>query len=400
MPKGNLTAKAVERLKPDPSKRIEVPDGIVSGLYLVVQPKGSRSWALRYRFAGRTRKLTLGQYPTFNLVKAREKAREAHKAIQAGEDPARAQSALKASVGPLDTVTAAFDRYLSEYCRPNVKRWQETQRLFDLYILPAFGNVRLAGLSKWEVREVVRGVVDAGKPVQANRVLAAFKAFLNWCIDEDLIDSNPAAGVRRPTKERERDRVLSNSELREILRTANDIGYPPGPLISMLALTGQRRDEVRCATWSEIDLDQAIWTLPAERTKNGHRHVVPLSQPVLDLLQSLPRFEGPYIFSASGGTKPYANLVKPKRTLDEASGVIDWTLHDLRRSAATGMAAAGIASETIARVLNHAERQIAGVTARYARADHTDAKRRALEAWATHCLGLTVANVVPPRGGA
>jgi integrase len=112
---------------------------------------------------------------------------------------------------------------------------------------------------------------------------------------------------------------------------------------------------------------------------------------MLDLLRDLPRFTGgDHVFTAGDGAKPYANVIKPKKRIERESGVKGWTLHDLRRTAASGMGDLGIAGETIARVLNHAEGQIAGITARYNRADQTDAKRRALEAWARHVSALTM----------
>ncbi|MEM7222904.1 MAG: integrase arm-type DNA-binding domain-containing protein [Pseudomonadota bacterium] len=389
----SLTVAGVERLRPDPTRRLEVPDGIVSGLYLIIQPKGNRSWALRYRHHGRTRKLTLGKYPTVGLLDARERARDALGKVQIGEDP----GAEKRTSGSPSTVEEAYERYLSEHCKPNVKRWLEVDRLFKLHVLPDRKDIALEELTKWDVRETVRAVVEAGKPVQANRVLAAMRAFLNWTVSEDLLEANPANGVKRPTKEKVRDRVLTDAELHAILEACDDHGYPSGPLVKMLALTGQRRDEVRCLPWSEIDLEKKLWTLPAARTKAGRRHIVPLSDEVVDILEALPRFDGPYAFTTTGGETSYANLVKPKRSIDKASGVSNWTLHDLRRTAATGMGALGIPGETIARVLNHSERAIAGITARYEHSDHIEAKRRGLEAWAQHVAGLSGDNVVQLR---
>ena len=141
--------------------------------------------------------------------------------------------------------------------------------------------------------------------------------------------------------------------------------------------------------WSEIDFQKGVWTLPADRSKNGVAHPIPLSTVAREVLGEVPRFPGiDYVFSARGSGCCYTNLQKPKAAIDRTTGVPGWTLHDLRRTAATGMGELGVSGETIARVLNHSERAIAGVTSRYARADHSASKRDALEAWAQHILNL------------
>ncbi len=388
MPRRKLTVAAVDKMRAHPTKRIEVPDGVVSGLYLMITPKGVKAWVVRYRHRGRPRKLTLGRYPTIELVDARRKARAALEVVEVGEDPAGARQDRRAPVAAPDTVASAVEAYTDRYLKRNVKRWREAKRLLDLHVVPAIGDVALDNLSRWEIRQLLDDIIDADKPVQANRVLAAIKAMLNWCMQEEIIDVNPVAPMRKPTKERARDRVLTDDELGAVIAGCDGLGYPGGPLIKMLALTGQRRDEVRCIRWSEIDVDRALWTLPSDRSKNHRAHLVPLAGPVMDLLEGLPRFKGDYVFSATSGATPYSNLIKPKRTLDKASGVSGWVLHDLRRTAASGMGLLEIPGETIARVLNHSEGSIAGITARYDRAQRTAAKRRALEAWAQHVMQL------------
>jgi integrase len=212
---------------------------------------------------------------------------------------------------------------------------------------------------------------------------------LVWAVEREIIEINPAAGLRRQTKEKARDRVLNNSELRAVWNAIDELGYPAGPLFKLLILTAARRDEVRKMRWSEIDFQKGVWTLPADRSKNGLAHPIPLSTVAQEVLAVLPRFPGvDYVFSAKGNGCCYTNLQKPKAAIDRTTGITGWTLHDLRRTAATGMAELGISGETIARVLNHSERAIAGVTARYARADHNNSKRAALEAWAEYVLKL------------
>lgn len=230
-------------------------------------------------------------------------------------------------------------------------------------------------------------------------------------MDREIIGANPASGLKKPTREEERERSLNDDELKAVWCACDALGYPAGSLFRLLILTGARRDEVREMQWREVDLDRGLWTLPAIRSKNKRPHIIPLPLAAIDILRALPRFDddedgGDFIFTTTNGRSAYSNVIKPKAMLDKLSGVKGWTLHDLRRTVATGMGLLGISGETIARVLNHSERAIAGVTARYARADHTPAKRAALEAWANHVERLiepaaaAPANLVSLRGSA
>jgi integrase len=387
MPKEILTARSVEAWKPG-DKRVEVADAKAAGLYLVVAPSGAKSWACRYRFAGRPAKLTLGSYPTVGLADARRLARDALLEVASGRDPSEAKRQAKAEKPPEpqrepDTVARMVGLYIDRHCKRNTRSWRETERLFGLHVLPAWGEREIRSIERRDVRELVDGIVDGGKPVQANRVLAALNGFFNWTVGRDILEVSPGQGVKRPTKEAARDRVLSDDELRAVWTAAGDLSYPAGPLVQLLILTGARRDEARELQRREIDLAAGLWRLPADRSKNREGRVIPLSRQAVDLLSGLPTFvRGDFVFSCDGGASAYSNLVKPKRRLDAASGVTDWILHDLRRSTATGLGDLGVAGETIARVLGHTERAISGVTARYARADHTETMRRALQAWA------------------
>jgi integrase len=394
----------VEGATPPATGRTEIFDATLSGFCLRVTSSGKKSFAVMYRHNGKLRRLTVGRFPAMSLAKAREEAKAALQAVEEGRDPAGERQEAKAAPEPRrDTVEAVATDYVERHCKRNLRSWTETDRLLRKYLIPELGSRDVRELTRRDVRDLVDGVVDNGKPVQANRVLAAVHAMLTWAVDREILDVNPAAGVKKPTREKPRERVLSDGELVKVWKAAEGLGYPAGPYIKTLILTGARRDEAREMRWREVDLDKALWTIPGERAKNGEPHVVPLSEAMLDLLRDLPRFTGgDYVFTAGDGAKPYANVIKPKKRIERDSEVEGWTLHDLRRTAASGMGDLGIAGETIARVLNHAEGQIAGITARYNRADQTEAKRRALEAWAQHVCELAGAeradNVVSING--
>ena len=387
----NLTTLSVERQKPDPTKRLEIPDGLTAGLYLVVQPSGAKSWAVRYRRHDKPKKLTLGKWPAIGLPAARGLAQTALRTVAEGGDPA----AEKQDRREPDTVASVIDDYMKRHAKRNTRSWKETERLFKLYLTPKYRSRAIAEFGRRDVRDIVDAVEDAGKPVQANRVLTAIHALLNWAVERDVIEANPAAGIKRPTKEVARDRVLDDAEIRAVWRATASLSYPADAFVKLLILTGARRDEIREMRWSEIDQETWIWTLPADRSKNGQAHIVPLPDQAVAVLQAVARFKGCDFVLTTDGERPYQNVQRPKTKLDKVSKVTGWVWHDVRRSAATGMGNLGIAGETIARCLNHVERQIAGVTARYARADHTEAKRRAFQAWADHVEGVvTAGNVV------
>jgi integrase len=234
----------------------------------------------------------------------------------------------------------------------------------------------------------------------ANRVLAAVRKLFAWSLERDIVSASPAAGVRPVAKETSRDRVLNDGELRAFWRATGEMRTPWGQFFRVLALTGQRLREVAHMRWSDIDLDGAVWTLPRELTKTDRAHEVPLSGPVVEILAAMPRFSGPHVFTTGDGNKPIGDFTGAKEALDRAmpAGTPPWTNHDLRRSFATVSARLGIAPHIVEKVLNHSSGSIRGVAAVYNRHGYDIEKRRALDAWARHLVGLAdTGNVVPPR---
>jgi integrase len=210
-------------------------------------------------------------------------------------------------------------------------------------------------------------------PILANRVHSVVSTFFKWCVENDLISISPAAGIRRPHKEKSRDRVLTDSELGQAWRSAN--GFY-GQIVRLLILTGQRRGEVSGMCWNELDLDQATWTLPPERTKNGRRHEIPLSKQALAIIRGLPRISEHYVFAVDG--------VRPYRGRQVRAGGTDWVVHDLRRSVATGLQRLGVRLEVTEAVLNHVSGSRGGIVGVYQKHKYTDEKRQALQQWADY----------------
>lgn len=406
-----LTVQSVERFKPDPGKRLEVADGLLPGLYFVLQPSGVRSWAVRYRHAGKPRKLTLGPYPVLDLGAARTRAREALQVVALGRDPAsEKQDALKAArlAEPgVDTVAAIVATFLERHARAKTKAntADDTERHFRLHVLPKWGERRIQDITRRDVIALLDGIVDRGTPIAANRALAAVTKFFNWSLDRSIIETSPCIRVARPGEEKSRDRVLTDDELRLIWKAAARKGWPFGPLVQTLMLTAQRRTEVGDMGWGELK-DRSLWTIPGSRTKNGAEHDVPLNSPAQDILSRAPRITGSQFVFTTSGVRPISGYSQAKERLDalmlqiarqetteagqDATAVTlaPWRLHDLRRSAASGMARMGIPVHVIEAVLNHRSGAISGVAAIYNRHSYLPEKRNALELWASHVMGL------------
>lgn len=403
-----LTVQSIERMKPVPDRRVEVPDAALPGLYFVIQPSGAKSWAVRYRSDGRTRKLTLGPYPTLDLLTARGRAREALQAVAAGRDPGQEKQASarsRASGEDPDLFENLAEVFLKRHVKAKAgERWAaEAERIIRRELLPTWGKLRVQEISRRAVIEMMEGIVDRGSPVMANRVLAVARKFFAWCIGRTALEINPCIGVKPPSSEIKRDRVLSDHEVSLVWRAADNLGWPFGPLVHLLILTGQRREEVGGMRWSELAKDTSLWSIPGTRTKNKAVHDVPLSDPARMSLSGLPRIAGRpgYVFTSTGATA-VSGYSKAKSKLDaemlrlaqEDAGRNDvtiepWRFHDLRRTAATGMAKLGHPVHVVEAVLNHTSGTISGVAAVYNRYQYLAEKRAALEAWAARVGTMT-----------
>lgn len=396
-----LTTKAVEAAKPDPDKRREIPDPALSGLYLVVQPSGAKSWALRYRYAGKPKKLTLGRWPMMGVADARAAASEAIEAVEIGNDPGAAKQTAKAErmeaqLSERDKVKTLYDLYAKRHLS-KLKSGATAARELDRHVVAEWGDRDIHDIKRRDVIDLLDRIADTGRVVTANRVRAYVSTFMNWCVERDVIDVSPCAGVKPPAKEASRDRVLSDDEIRWFWQACGDIGQPWGALAKLLLLTGQRRGEVVGLNDAELSGDE--WHLPADRTKNGRAHVVPLTDAAQEVLANIERLGNRWIFTTNGTapvcgfTKGHGRICKRMEAIaaDERGEPVEiprWTLHDLRRTAATGMARLGIPVRVTEAVLNHSSGTAAGIVSVYQRHDYADEKRQALDAWARFVADL------------
>jgi integrase len=353
------------------------------GLYFVVQPSGARSWAVRYRHEGRSRKHTIGSYPAIDLSNARTLGGKALRVAAEGRDPSHERQ-LARSVHP-DSIAQIADQFIARYAKQNNRErtWRETERILRRDVLPRWKGKLIREITRRDILKLLDDTIDRGAPVIANRILAAVRKMFAWAVDRDIISLSPCAGIKAPTAERSRDRVLTDNELRLVWLASDKIGWPFGPIVKLLILTAQRRDEVVGMRWAELRLDERLWTLPRERVKNNRVHEVPLSDQAIQIIKALPVITGPLVFSTTGKS-PFSGFSKAKRRLDAviAEPLPHWQLHDLRRTVATGMARLGVVLPVVEKILNHSSGSFSGVAGVYQRHDYRDEKGKALDAWA------------------
>lgn len=379
--KKTLTELAVKRMRPPDEGRVEVWDAVVPGFGLRVNQSGTKSWVLMTRTHGKQMRITLGRYPALSVVEAREKAREALNISGRGDDPRKRNYFKPSAKG--NTLAEHIEHFIQSYAATHHARTLgETQRIFNTYVLAELGHYPVHAITRHDVMELVQGIARRNGPIMANRVLGKLRVLFKWLLSWEAIRDNPAEGVEAPGKERDRDRILEDIEITRIWEAAQREGYPYGHMIRFLLLTGQRRGEVSQMRWSEVDPDQCMWNLPKERTKSERAHSVPLSLQAMAVLSEVPH-TGEFIFTTTG-TGPFYGFSKCKRRLDSDAEVSGWTLHDLRRTCASGLARLGVEVHVMAKILNHSMGKIQGITGVYNRYQYEDEKRQALAQWGAY----------------
>ena len=422
MPRIKLTAAAVERLQAPAEGQIDYFDAAYPALALRVTAKGVRSWVYFGRVHGKLKRATLGRYPDLKLRDARVKAGETADDMRSGIDPAAVKRAARKEPRDKDTVEYLAEQWLKRDQSEN-RTYREVARIMNREVLPAWRGRRIQTITRRDVIDLIDGVRDRGAKTLALRVHARLHRFFRWCAGRDIIEVSPMADLPKPGKEVKRDRVLDDNELREVWCAAENIGYPFGPAIKLLILTGARREEISALKWAEVDHDKSVIRLDDTRTKNAIGRAIPLSPTALSIIKSLPHIsddkgQDVFAFTTTGRT-PVSGWSRAKNILDaklidarreahagaEAETVEAlprWVLHDLRRSVATGLQKLGFRLEVVEAVLGHVSGSRAGVVGIYQRHTFDDEKRLALDAWGKHVAGLvegeSAQNVVALRG--
>jgi len=379
-----LTKTAVEKANPPERKDGEsdaayrkrwtwLGDGEVRGFGVKVYGSGRKVFALRYRTAGgRTRMSTLGALGEITVQKARDMAGEEKVQIRQGADPQAKRQREAVAIG---TVHKLMDEWLDQYAKAHRKRWKDDEYRINARILPKLGKLQLEGLTP-DVLASWHRKIGKEAPVEANRSLETLRAAWRWADREGLL----ADGLQDPTKrvkryrERSRDRWLRKEEVARLMEAvrAHDDEYIRAA-IPLLLLTGLRKNELLKAKWTDVDMERGEIRL--RNTKSGDAQVRLLPGPALGILRALPRMKGsPFVFpSPNDPAKPRGDLKTPWVRIRKAAGLPGVTLHDLRRTAGSHMAQAGVPLQVIQEVLGQSHPGVTKIYARLASENERDA---------------------------
>jgi integrase len=453
-----LTDAAVRKYAPGPARR-RIRDALAKSLFLIIEPSGHKSWQMRFRRPdGKPGKLTLGPVDfsgteladgpqigqPLTLSAARQLAASVHRERALGHDPIGDHKARKhrARVEAINrdanTYAAAVRDYVEQYARNKTRNWLETARLLGLrYANDASSAPQptKGGLAQcWADRDVrsidghdIWTVTDEGRRVgipgivarnrgmseaRARMLFVALSSLFGWLKKNRRVDVNPCAGESRPAQAEARDRTLTQDEIIWFWKATDEVGQPFGSIFKLLLLTGARLNEVAGMRRSELSANTATWSLPGARTKNGRAHVVPLPPPARSLIAAVPGAND-LLFTTTGSTAP-SGWSRAKHRLDECMLAVArkdrgrkatlqaFRLHDLRRTAVTGMAELGIRPDVIELVVNHVSGHRGGIAGVYNRSELLPERTAALQRWAAHVEALVSrrsADVVTLRPG-
>jgi integrase len=397
-----LTETAIRGLQPAaPGKRYAVSDALVPGLKVRVSASGSKSFILwrRYDGAANATARVLGTVGAMTLAEARAKAREWLYAIKRGEDPRAARPRQAAAANRTNTFAAVLDDYLTRHVHGQRKAAVVAREMRN-DLLPRWRTKPLNAITRTDVVGVIDAIKDRGSLYQAHNVFGHIRTFFNWAIERGTygVDTSPCDRIKPERligKKQPRQRVLTDEELFAFWRAASRLGYPNGTLLQMLLLTGQRKNECAAAHWREFNIGQKTWTIPPERFKSAASHTVPLTDDVLALLRTLPRFVGgDFLFTSTGGRQPVNSFGRVKNELDRrmlrtlkalalrrgerAVTLRPFVVHDLRRSVRTRLSALRVPDAVAEMVIGHGRKGIQRV---YDQHQYLEEMRAALTAW-------------------
>jgi integrase len=383
------------KLEAGQSERIIFDDDI-RGFGLRLRNGGSRTWIYQYRIGSKQRRMVLGSATSVPLSIARKNAGELEARVKLGGDPAMDKETARLSAD--ETFGVLVDQYLAarqSRWRPNTER--EVRRHLTKYA-KSLHRFPIAAVSQLNVSNLLDDLAKESGDATSNRVRANLSTFFSWAIKKgiDLPKGNIASHTEKQ-KENSRTRVLSDGELRAIWCACQDNAF--GAIVKLLLLTGQRKSEIGFLRWDEVRDEQIL--LPGARTKNKHDHVVPLSDTAKTILDEF-RIDGrTHVFgrydTGFGGWNT-AKLELDARIAKTGKPLEHWTLHDLRRTAATRMADLGVQPHIVEAVLNHVSGHKGGVAGIYNRATYDKEKREALNLWAEHVIATVAgrkAKVLP-----
>ncbi len=438
-----LTDGFVEGLALDGQDRT-IWDQALARFGVRVTPAGKRLYLVQYRAKGApglrppSRKMTIGEHDgrLWNVTKARAAARRILGAVDAGGDPvaerqakaeadararaeaadAAARAAAEAETRERDRFEVVAERYITQALKAN-RTGSESARLLRQGPIAAWHGRQIGTIRRVEVADLI-DTIRKRSAATGRLTYAALRGLFSWCIERELVETSPCDHVKAPPRPPARDRVLTDEELKLVWQGAEALGHPFGPIVQLLILTGQREAEVAGMARGEVDLEAAMWILPKERTKNSREHAVDLSPQAVALLAAIPH-TGDLLFPARRAparkhvrdagahtARPVVGFSAAKRILDgdvhrktksklPSASLAPWRFHDLRRTAATGMAGMGFAPHVIERCLNHISGVQSGLVGVYQRHEYRAERKAALTAWGARVEAIIIGAETP-----
>ena len=386
----NLTQKKVARLIAK-DKRYIVRDN--SGLALRVSTAGKKTWLAIYQFAGRRVWYKLGDFPDCSLEDAKTKHRAALNQLAEGIDPSAVKAETRADNVQAPTVDDFIAEYLERWAKPNKRSWKTDEKILKGQFSKQFGKRKIRDIKKREVSLFLDTFNDRGAPIMANKTLAIIRKMFNFAVERDVLVDNPINLIKKPAKEKAKDRYLDEKEILEFWELLSDtkliMSDEVRRAMKLVLVTAQRPGE--CVGINRGEVDGHWWTIPAERSKNGKAHRVYLSDMALKLLMAPPKqkyyFEAPRIgkainYNPDDPPKPMHSTALPRALgRNFAAGHVTlekFTPHDLRRTAATHMIKIGVPYDVVSKILNHTDER---VTAIYNRHSYSDEIQAGLIKW-------------------
>ena len=371
----NFTVPWLDKLKA-PAQREDYRDRSTKGLQLRVGTTGVRSFSYVYRIGRKMGRVSLGKYPDFSLKAARDKTNEYRRLVALGVDP-RSEKNEKIKKEQM-TVGLMVEEFIEKYAKPKNSSWKQAESNLRLYLISALGKKPIHEVTRPDIHQILDDLVGRGKHTAANRALAHTRKFFGWLVERGYLDYSPVAYIKPRHQEQEREKVLTDDEIRAIWIASEAMSGPYSAWIKLLLLCGQRRLETASLRRSQI-IDNC-WHLSGEDTKNKQLHIVPLSQQAMAIIDQLLEQDGEFLIKTGRtGDKPVNGFSKAKVQLDRLSGITDWKFHDIRRTVATNLSKLGVDRSLLQRIVNHTD---SGVTAIYDRYSYLEEKRDALQKWA------------------
>jgi integrase len=405
--KAMLTDRALKAMKPAaPGTRKMIWDSAVPSFGARVSEHGKITFIVLRRLPGTKQALRrmIGQYPIMPLAEAREAALQTLREIERGIDPkkrkdteCRAEAQRQAN-----SFASVAEDFIVRHVR-KLRTGAEVEAAIRRELVERWGERPIADISRRDIIALIEEIADTGRNAVARKLHAYCHKLFGWAVARGKygLETSPCAEVKLAEligAPEARQRVLSESEMLAVWRATAALPYPVAPFVRLLLLTGQRLREVAEMSWAEVDLAKGIWTIPADRMKSDTAHVVPLAPQSVAILESLPHWTGPFVFTTTGGARPISGFSKIKLRIDSAlsEAIPAWRFHDLRRTMRTGLGGLPVPANVAEMCLAHAQ---PGLHQVYDRHSYRDEKRRAFELWAARLKDIVEpggqGNVVP-----